>query len=804
MSSTYSSLKFELIATGEQSGTWGVTTDNNIGTAIEQAIVGMATLTAADFTANVATLTLTNTNAAQNARALCLNIAAGAVSAAGTINVPAIQKPYIIINGSSYTVTVKVSGLTGVAVPTGKRTVVYNTGTDVEDQISFLSSLTLLTALPAASGGTGQSSYAVGDLLYASTTTALSKLADVATGNALISGGVGVAPSWGKINLTTHVSGTLPTTNGGTGLTSFTANGVVYASSSSALATGSALTFDGTTLTSGASGTATKLVLQGGTQTSMSIKSSTGTSGFLLGRGFASDDANTFFLYDSATNQNRFYIDSTPSIYQYATAFAWSNAANSTEYMRLTSTGLGIGTSSPAAKLQVTSSTAGDGIRITGNNFAGMNYYGSSVNTSGVFTGLDSGGGFVTNVRDSGYLAWSTTNTERMRIDSSGNVGIGTSSPITAGARLSIKAVGDYAAGLVIGSNASAANWARLDFKNTNAASPAILYQDQSGQFTIRTDAAYPITFETNATERMRIDSSGNVGIGTSSPSTKLHVYGAGTTSSSYTNGDATGATLFLQDSGGSSGNGGQLLFGSVQGIFAGIKGFVTDGTGPAGDLLFQTRGSSGNVNERMRINSVGNVGIGTISPSQKLTVVGSIASASATQSVFYLLNAAQTTGFLVGRSLGSLDTQDFFIYDATAGASRLTISSAGVVAMPAYGAGAATFSAAGVISSVSDETWKTKDGVPVDPDAMLKKLEPGYWYYNNEKKETFGADRQLGFYAQNVNAAIGPEAAPEPEEGKPWGYYDRSVLAVVVMSLQKALNTIESLTTRLTALEQK
>ena len=151
------------------------------------------------------------------------------------------------------------------------------------------------------------------------------------------------------------------------------------------------------------------------------------------------------------------------------------------------------------------------------------------------------------------------------------------------------------------------------------------------------------------------------------------------------------------------------------------------------------------------------------------------------------------------------------------AGVVDIGITSAGVVSMPVYGAGAATFSAAGVISSVSDETWKIKDGAPVDTDAMINKLEPGYWYYNDEKKETFGKDRQLGFYAQNVNAAIGPEAAPEPEtvttkndDGtetsvtKPWGYYDRSVLAVTVMSLQKALATIESLTARITALEAK
>jgi hypothetical protein len=84
--------------------------------------------------------------------------------------------------------------------------------------------------VPATAGGTGQTSYAVGDILYADTTTSLAKLADVATGNALISGGVGVAPSYGKIGLTTHVSGTLPVANGGTGTsTAFTAGSVVFA-----------------------------------------------------------------------------------------------------------------------------------------------------------------------------------------------------------------------------------------------------------------------------------------------------------------------------------------------------------------------------------------------------------------------------------------------------------------------------------------------------------------------------------------------------------------------------------------------
>lgn len=129
----------------------------------------------------------------------------------------------------------------------------------------------------------------------------------------------------------------------------------------------------------------------------------------------------------------------------------------------------------------------------------------------------------------------------------------------------------------------------------------------------------------------------------------------------------------------------------------------------------------------------------------------------------------------------------------------RLT-SATRVVTMPGYGAGAATFNASGVISSVSDETWKVKDGVPSNPVEMLKAVEPGYWYYNEEKKKDFGEDRQLGFYAQNIRAAIGPEAAPTPEEGKPWGYYDRSVLAVVVMALQEAIKRIETLEAQIPA----
>jgi len=102
----------------------------------------------------------------------------------------------------------------------------YTAGSGTVEEISIGSNFTLsggilgLTgAIPVINGGTGFSSYTVGDLLYADGTNSLAKLAGVATGNALISGGVGTAPAWGKIGLTTHVSGTLPIANGGTGLT---------------------------------------------------------------------------------------------------------------------------------------------------------------------------------------------------------------------------------------------------------------------------------------------------------------------------------------------------------------------------------------------------------------------------------------------------------------------------------------------------------------------------------------------------------------------------------------------------------
>lgn len=115
--------------------------------------------------------------------------------------------------------------------------------------------LTSAAVVTAAQGGTGQASYVIGDLLFASGITALSRLASVATGSALISTGAGVAPVWGKIALATTVSGTLSAANGGTGQSAYTVGDLLFASGAAALSVRTAVAV-GSVLASAGVGTA--------------------------------------------------------------------------------------------------------------------------------------------------------------------------------------------------------------------------------------------------------------------------------------------------------------------------------------------------------------------------------------------------------------------------------------------------------------------------------------------------------------------------------------------------------------------
>ena len=152
MASTYSDLKIELIGTGEQSGTWGTTTNNNFSTAISEAITGTADVA---FSSADVTLTLTNTNAAQTARNLRLNLTGTSGGARNLIlgSGCQIEKIYLVNNGLADAVTVKNTTGSGVVVPAGKSMYVFNNAVDVVDVLTYFSG-TVVSSAATITGGT--------------------------------------------------------------------------------------------------------------------------------------------------------------------------------------------------------------------------------------------------------------------------------------------------------------------------------------------------------------------------------------------------------------------------------------------------------------------------------------------------------------------------------------------------------------------------------------------------------------------------------------------------------------------------
>lgn len=452
MPSTYSNLKIELIATGEQSGTWGATTNTNLGTAIEEAITGSADVT---FVAGLdTTITLTDTNAAQAARNLRLNLIGTSNNAQNLIlgSGCQIEKLYLINNTLGHTITVKNTTGTGIAVPAGRTAFVYNNGTNVVDAITYLSSLTTTQVnitgqgdlrLEDTSGGEYVALQAPSTL--ASSYTLTMPVDDGTNGQALITDGSGNL-SW-----------------------STAASGDVYGPAS---ATDNAIArFD---LTTG------KLI-----QNSSALVDDAGN--VLAGAGLVGAPA---FSTSGDTNTGIFF----PA----ADTIAFSEGG--VESMRIDSAGnVGIGTTSPDRRLNVYGSS----------DVNALIEIGSSLTTAEAVIGVTSGSntGFVGTFTNNDFM-FRTNNTERMRITATGLVGIGTTTP-TARLDVSSPSSGQLLQLIKPVVSTGGANiYMQSDSANSGT---AVQFNWGSEAYTNGVTGggpanAYPLTFYTNGTERMRVN----------------------------------------------------------------------------------------------------------------------------------------------------------------------------------------------------------------------------------------------------------------------------------------------------------